>query len=287
MQDQTGLFVGLTTLDLIYLVDAPPTSNQKIVAIDYLSAAGGPATNAAVAFKGLGNRATLLTAIGTHPITHLIRSDLHQWGVQSVDLMPTQTGSPPVSSILVTQSTGARAVTSINAVKTQASIAAIPEDILTGVQVVLIDGHQGAIGAAIAQRAHQQQIPVVMDGGSWKPGFEAILPWVDYAICSANFYPPGCQTTRQVFEYLAHWGIKHSAITQGDQPIAYWDHGVRGEVAVPRIKTVDTLGAGDIFHGAFCHFIRQTDFVPALAAAAQMAAAACQFFGPRQWLNHL
>ena len=45
-----GLFVGLVTLDLIYLADCPPQNNQKIVATDYTAAAGGPAANAGVTF---------------------------------------------------------------------------------------------------------------------------------------------------------------------------------------------------------------------------------------------
>ncbi|MCY7284866.1 MAG: sugar kinase, partial [Cyanobacteria bacterium CAN_BIN43] len=43
-----GLFVGLVTLDLVYLVTALPQSNQKIVALEDSMTAGGPAANAAV-----------------------------------------------------------------------------------------------------------------------------------------------------------------------------------------------------------------------------------------------
>ena len=53
-QPPRGLFVGLTTLDLIYHADHPPQANQKVVAKDMMFAAGGPATNAAVAFAALG-----------------------------------------------------------------------------------------------------------------------------------------------------------------------------------------------------------------------------------------
>ncbi|HEY9844600.1 MAG TPA: PfkB family carbohydrate kinase, partial [Candidatus Caenarcaniphilales bacterium] len=69
-----GLFVGLVTLDLVYLTAGLSSRNQKIVASDYTVAAGGPATNAAVTFAHLGNQATLTGVIGTHPVTHLIRA---------------------------------------------------------------------------------------------------------------------------------------------------------------------------------------------------------------------
>ena len=41
-QNFNGLFVGLITLDLIYLTESPPKNNQKLVAEDYIVAAGGP-----------------------------------------------------------------------------------------------------------------------------------------------------------------------------------------------------------------------------------------------------
>lgn len=281
-----GLFTGLTTLDLIYRANHPPLTNQKIVASDYIVAAGGPATNAAIAFQHFENRATLLSVIGCHPMTQLIRADLDQLGVTAIDLLSNQSEPPPVSSIIVTESTGERAVVSINAVKTQVSPDCIPADCLSGVDIVLIDGHQMVVGWAIAQQAKAQNIPIVIDGGSWKPGFETILPLTNYAICSANFHPPDCHTSEDVLTYLINSGIPHIALTHGEQPIQYWNDGQEGTVEVPPVKTVDTLGAGDIFHGAFCHAILHHDFVVALAFAAQVASHSCKFFGTRQWLEH-
>lgn len=295
-----GLFVGLVTLDFIYLAESTPQNNQKLVATDYTVAAGGPATNAAVTFSYLGNQATVLGVVGSHPMTQLIRSDMTKYQVAIADLDPTMNTPPPVSSIIVTQSTGERAVISINAVKTQVTGDSISADILHHIDIVLIDGHQMAVGYIIAQMAKAKNIPVVIDGGSWKPGFEQILPFVDYAVCSANFHPPNCSSSTEVFAYLQSLGIPHIAITQGEKPIEYLNCGQRGTVVVPTITPVDTLGAGDIFHGAFCHYIlqtRQTDqikssspvpspqFPIALEKASQIAAKACKLFGTRRWMD--
>ncbi|HLO84775.1 MAG TPA: sugar kinase [Nostocaceae cyanobacterium] len=287
-QNQTfkrGLFVGLVTLDLIYLADSAPKNNQKLVASDYTVAAGGPATNAAVTFSYLGNQAQILGVVGSHTMTQLIYADLAKYQVKVIDLDSSKDTAPPVSSIIVTQSTGERAVISINAVKTQATISAISADILENIDIVLIDGHQMAVSKVIAQKAKNQNIPVVIDGGSWKPGFEEILPFVDYAICSANFYPPNCRTQAEVFSYLHSFSIPHIAITQGEKPIQYQSKDAAGVVAVPKIQPVDTLGAGDIFHGAFCHYILQTNFTDALGLAANIAAEACKYFGTRRWMD--
>lgn len=280
---KTGLFVGMIALDLVYLATKLPTSNQKIVASEYTIAAGGPATNAAVTFNHLGNQAEIVGVVGIHPITHLIRSDLANYGVKIADLNPTQTEPPPIASIIVTQATGSRAVVSIAAPKIEDS--QLLAEINFQSDIILIDGHQISAGYAIAQWAKKHHIPVVIDGGSWKPGFEKILPLVDYAICSANFYPPNCHNSAEVIAYLAALGIPHIAITQDEKPILYSSRGVCSQLAVPAIDPVDTMGAGDVFHGAFCHYILQHDFTDALTAATKIASHSCQFFGTRQWMR--
>lgn len=283
--EKHGLFIGLVTLDLIYLTSSLPGKNQKIVALDYSVTAGGPATNAGVTFSYWDNTAKILGVVGKHRITHLIHSDLANYRVKIQDLDPTRLEAPPVSSILVTNSTGDRAVVSINATKSQIDADNIPPDILQNIDIILIDGHQMAVSQKIVELAQGKNIPIVIDGGSWKPGFEELLPLANYAICSANFYPPGCETTDQVISYLSELSIPYIAITQGEKPIQYLSNGIAGTIEIPAIKPVDTLGAGDILHGAFCHYILHQDFLPALQSAAKVAAESCQYFGTRQWMS--
>lgn len=279
-----GLFVGLITLDCIYKVDRAPGSDDKIVAEDCLLVAGGPATNAAVAFRYLGNEATVLAGLGSHSVTSLIRSDLQAYGVEVQDLLPERAEPPPLSTILVTAATGERAVVSCNAVKAQAPVESVGEDILKGVDSVLMDGHQMAVSIYLAKLARQRQLPVVLDGGSWKPGFEDLLPLATTAIASARFFPPGCRNTSETMAYLSHIGIPEIAITQGQQPILYCHQGKAGALEVPTVAVQDTLGAGDVFHGAFCHYRASWPFEEALARASAIAARSCTQFGTRAWM---
>jgi sugar/nucleoside kinase (ribokinase family) len=281
-----ALFVGLTTWDLIYRAQSPPGNNQKIVASDFVAAAGGPATNAAIAFQHLGGQAMLMSGLGKSAIAPLIHDELTCLGLEHYDLFPNSTALPPLSSIVVTESTGDRAVVCLNATRAQATASDIPEGFLASmasVDIVLLDGHQIEVGCMIAQAAQKLCIPVVLDGGSWKPGLEKLLPLIDYAICSANFHPPDGET----IDYLKTMGIEAIAITRGNQPIDYFYKQQLGAIAVPVIQPVDTLGAGDIFHGAFCRAMAsQHGFVESLAIAAKVAAHSCQFFGTREWMQH-
>lgn len=277
----TGLFVGLITLDCIYRVDHVPSSDEKIVAEESLLVAGGPATNAAIAFAALGNRVRLAGALGQHPLADLIRADLSTYGVEIVDLTPQLRSPPPLSTILVTAATGDRAIVSRNAVGRQAAPAATPETLLTDVDIVLIDGHQMVTSHTVAIAAQSQTIPIVVDAGSWKPGFDGVLPLATSVIAAAKFQLPGQAGTLAALSAL---GIPEAAVTHGPSPIHFCDRGAVGTLPVPQVPVQDTLGAGDIFHGAFCHYRLQVPFIEALTAAAQIAAQSCRHFGPRTWI---
>ncbi|EFC81711.1 PfkB family carbohydrate kinase [Parafrankia sp. EUN1f] len=90
-----GVFVGLTTLDSVYLVDRLPAADEKCVARDFAMNAGGPATNAAVTFAYLGGRPCLVSAIGTSPAAALVHADLARHRIRHLELVPEQTAGDP------------------------------------------------------------------------------------------------------------------------------------------------------------------------------------------------
>ncbi|MEM9120755.1 MAG: PfkB family carbohydrate kinase [Cyanobacteria bacterium P01_F01_bin.56] len=285
---KTGVFVGLITLDCIYQTAHALQPNEKQVAEAVLLAAGGPATNAAIAFRALGGQARLVGVLGQHPLAAVVRDDLAQHGVELIDLMPETIIPPPFSSIVVNRTTGDRAVISRNAADRPRPKTLPSPTVLNHVDCLLIDGHQMTVGEKLAQPARQRQIPVVVDGGSWKAGFERVLPLATVVIAAANFAPPGVGSEAAAMAYLRSLQIPQVAVTRGERSILYATPTQSGELAVPSIQPVDTLGAGDIFHGAFCaQYGGSPDFLSALMGASQVAAMACQSFGTRQWISQL
>lgn len=279
------LFVGLTTVDLSYAVDAYPAEDTKTRARDHFLGAGGPAANAAVACAILTGGARLLTAVGQHPLTALIRDDLRSHGVELVDTTARRTDPPPISSIVVAAGAGTRTVVSLDGSGIEASFDDEFAALVREAPVVLVDGHHIELALGIARVARAAGIPVVLDGGRWKPEHAQLLPLVDIAICSASFAPPDCQ---DVFGPLHRIGIPAVAVTRGQQPILYSANGVRGEIAAGDVDRADTLGAGDILHGAFCAYhSRGHDVVDALTRAAAVATLSCRFFGTRAWGDRL
>jgi sugar/nucleoside kinase (ribokinase family) len=281
-----GLFVGLATLDLVYEVDHVPAANQKIHARSQQLYVGGPATNAAITFAHLGGEAALAAAVGRHPLATVLHQEFRSFGVRLADLAPAFDDLPSISSIAV-DADAQRTVVSANAARIVAAAVEPDPELCRAAQIVLVDGHpmQACQRWAAAARGHGAH--VVLDGGSWKQGTDALLACVDTAICSADFHPPGCATETETLAYLAATGVRQIAITHGAEPIVWCAGGERGQIAVPPVAAVDTMGAGDIFHGAFCHaYAQKADFRYALAAAARLAAHACRFHGTREWMHH-
>jgi sugar/nucleoside kinase (ribokinase family) len=139
---------------------------------------------------------------------------------------------------------------------------------------------------AWSRAARARGIPVVFDGGSWKAGTEELLKHIDSAICSADFMPPGCSTGDDAIKHLQERGVVNIAITNGAEPICFVSGNTSGAISVRKVPLVDTMGAGDILHGAFCHYFSMgSSFVDALREAAQIATDSCRFRGTRAWMT--
>ncbi|MGW3104331.1 PfkB family carbohydrate kinase [Streptomyces sp. NPDC001100] len=288
-----GLFVGLCTLDVIQLVDHAPGANEKLTARDQEVAAGGPAANAAVTFAHLGGAAGLVTAIGRHPLGVVATADLHALGVTVTDLAAASTQPPAVSSVLVTASTGERAVASTNATRHRLTPPDDLDALVAACDIVEFDGHHMELAVAAARAARTAGRTTVFDGGSWKPGTEDLLPLIDVAVCSSDFHPPGTHTPTETLRFLREHGVAWSAVSGGADPIAWAARDVEGTVEVPPVRVADTLGAGDVLHGVLAHHLARRGGGPtteacvsALRSAAAVASRACASFGTRAWMGN-
>jgi sugar/nucleoside kinase (ribokinase family) len=273
-----------TFLPPVYYLPHHPLNNQKLKAERQMSFAGGPATNAAVAFAAFGNQATLVSGLGRHPLAHVPKMDLADQQVHLIDCSDQPRRPPILASILVDLSTGERSVVYSNTDLRKLRGDAVNESLLEDTDILMLDGYFLPQAVQLAGWARPLEIPVVLDGGSWKEGLDELLPLVDYAICSDDFYPPGCTDKNQVIDYLRSRGLTRIAITRDGNPILAHEDGTTVEVPVMPVQAMDTLGAGDILHGAFCHYILEQDFLLSLERAAEVASLSCTSLGTRAWI---
>ncbi|MGH3785540.1 MAG: PfkB family carbohydrate kinase [Pseudonocardiaceae bacterium] len=280
-----GLFVGLATLDLVQRVVRRPGVDEKVVAQRSDLAAGGPAAGAAVTFGALGGRSVLLSALGPGPVGRLAARELESASVQIVDGWAAG-GDLSISAITVLEETGERSVVSRNA---EDLTAVVPGDLTVlarDADVVLIDGHHPDLGVAAARAAQAAGVPVVLDCGSPKPVYAELVPRADAVVCSADFAggPDGFDSTAA--ELLAS-GTRMVAMTAGAAPVRWRTREATGAVEVPRVAVRDTVGAGDVLHGAvaFARARGVTDPQRCLSFGVAVASLRVQHAGPRAWLD--
>ncbi len=276
-------FAGLTTLDVIHRVGSYPNRNEKVTAEEQFLAAGGPAANAAIAASALGVEAALVTALGPAPAADLARADLRAHGVAAVDLARAHELS--VSSIVVSPS-GERAVVSTDAGTPQFG----PLDLshLPTPRAVLLDGHHPAIQRAAITEAKARGALIILDAGRWRPIFAELIPRADVVACSADFTLPGgpARSDENLAAELLGRGAGAVVITHGGDPV-YWSDGKRGGHApVPAVPARDTLGAGDVFHGALTAALARDpgDLPTAVREGIRAASTRVQHVGPRSYL---
>lgn len=268
--------VGLCTVDLIQRVEAFPNPGEKLQSLSVEVAAGGPATNAAVAIAALGGQAKLSTVLGKHPLARLAAEDLSSNGVTLNDALPTREAPPPVSAVSVRAEDGERTVVSYNARGVEANAAVD----LTNASALLLDGHHPALALAAAREAKKQGIPVILDAGSWKQTLPNLLPYVDICACSATFKSPTPLKTPITIR------------TNGAGPVTWSTPETTGKVQPPKVAPQDTTGAGDVWHGAFTLAVAKKTRVPMAAElpalidyANQAAAIRIQHKGARAWVK--
>lgn len=288
----TVLCVGLTTLDVVHHVAEPVRWGRKERSVGGELVAGGPAANAAVVaarlLGGVGG-AALLTAVGSGSAVGPVCADLAAHGVRLLDVAPPD-WALPVASALVDVRTGDRTVVSPGALGGRGVDAQVPASVLDGVGAVLLDGHHPALAGRVGTLAAQARVPVVLDAGSWKDDLVGVLPRVGVAACSADFTPPGGRRAgddpRGAATVLHRLGVPTVLVTDGPRPVVWSTiDGDRGSVPVPRIQPRDTLGAGDVFHGALAAALALgARVVPAAEVAARVAALRCRHLGARGWL---
>lgn len=279
-----ALFVGRSTYDLCFVLPHYPEEDTKSEVEAYYQAAGGPALNAAIVFAALGGSATLLTASGTGAMATAMRRELADHGVTLQDFAEAQSDVLPISSILINRVTGTRTIYTYAPEREVAAVSEAQLDALPRPGIVMSDGHVPELAEPALAWARKRGIPTLIDGGSWKDWMPRLLKLTDIAVISERFQPPRARSLDDRFAYLEKSGVTKMAVTRGPGLIDWRQGKDRGEFHPPNVAAIDTLGAGDAFHGSFCrYFLEGENFEAALHHAASLASRSCTEWG-RAWI---
>jgi sugar/nucleoside kinase (ribokinase family) len=274
------LFVGLTTLDVVHVLDDLPRADEKLTAREQYVAAGGPAANAAVTFAALGGHAVLHTVLGAHPAAAIAGAELAGRGVYVHDTDRSRPMAPPVSAVRVEAATGLRSVSSADSAGPPPLAPAEFDD----ADVLLVNGHWPGLTIAAARWARDRSVPVVVDAGRPRTVYAELFADADLVIASSAYRPDPTEAALRA-------GADAVAVTDGPRPVRWATVDGSGAVEVPAVTALDTSGAGDAFHGAVAYAVGCVGWPTAVALLPQVLAFAVAVAGvrvghrgPRAWL---
>jgi sugar/nucleoside kinase (ribokinase family) len=241
--------------------------------------------SALVACSRLGLRTKY---VGTAGDDERGRVQLDALRAASVDVSDVQIrhGCPNQSAyIIIDRSTGERTIFW----RRDECLRIHPEDIsetqVTCGRLLLIDGHDTPAVARGAEIARARHIPVVVDVDTIYSGFDSVLPNVDYLVASSEF-PAAWTGENDPFLALEkiqnRYGMRVAAMTLGAHGALARESASFVYSPAFVVNCVDTTGAGDVFHGAFCYAVLEDmPLREALEFSNAMAALNCRAYGAR------
>jgi sulfofructose kinase len=245
---------GISVHDIVMRVKSFPAPGNKVPASDFIITGGGCAGNAAVTAARLGARVKFAGPLGDakDEISNRIITDLEAEGIDCSGAVRVAGGSASVSLILL-DALGEKSIATRRGARLSSAVPADAATLVATADAILIDNRFPEFVTPIARAAARRRIPIVIDLDQATKVKDPLLALGTHLIASTEAMRG---TTRLE------------------------DHATALQMLGFDIQAVDTLGAGDAFHGAFTVALAEgRDTADCLRFASAAAAIKCTRFG--------
>jgi sulfofructose kinase len=271
------LCVGVLVLDVIFQVDELPSGGEKMLGHGMSEAIGGPAAIGGLAAIRLGGEAALLSRVGDDRVGGAILDGFRSAGldVAAVEVLP---GGISSFSAVAVDPNGERQIVNYTDPRLHAAAPArMPA--MERFSAVLVDTIYPVAAIPALRAAKEHGIPGVVDFDvNPRSGSREILDLASHVAFSRQ----GLRSLtgiddpeaglRAVAERHGGW----VGVTLGENGIAWLEDGALQRMPAFQVDVVDTLGAGDVFHGGFAYGLAQgMDIRTSLRLGAAAAAVKC------------
>jgi len=281
------LCFGAAVLDTLFRVRTIPQTPGKVLPYEMLQVAEGMASSAAYAIVRLGGLASLWGAVGDDPAGQQILSELEQAGIDVGGSARVAGARSAVSTILIDDD-GERLIVPFYDPKLHHTVKDFTAEDIAAFDAVLVDVRWPALALQVLKAATTIGKPAILDGDVAPDGIiEQLAPEATHIIFSepaalrlteTSDVPTMTHRLKQRFDHA------FICVTAGATGSYWFDERNNTVTHCPTIsiKAIDTLAAGDIFHGAFALAIAE-GMAPADAIRFSSIAAAikCESFGGR------
>jgi sulfofructose kinase len=277
------LCAGIAVQDIIMRVENFPAPGAKVAASEFIVTGGGCAANAAVAIARLGGRVAFagpLGGAGDH-VSNRIVTDLNAEGIDCSGAVRVDGGTASVSLILL-DAQGEKTIATRRGVNLGNVLPVNADGLVADIDAVLVDNRFPDFVTAVCRAARARKIPIVIDLDLATKVDDPLLALGSHVVSSAE----ALRGTTGLDDYGA--GLKRLsehvsgflATTDGPNGIYWLDQGNMRHMPAFEVKAIDSLGAGDAYHGAFTLGLAEgRDLDAAMRFASATAALKCMKFG--------
>ncbi|UYO45051.1 sugar kinase [Rhodopseudomonas palustris] len=274
------LCIGIPVRDLTFRIEAVPGRGNKVPASSFGEICGGNALNAAIGIGRLGGRAEMCGPMGhaDEAAARFIFDKLAEEGIGSSGLIHMPGLVTPISAVLV-DPTGERTIVTFRDPGLWKVALPDADTLLKDCDAILTESRCSSFVTPLCAEATRRGIPVVVDVDNAMSMNDGLLTAASHLICSAEALhgTAGIDDDAEALKKLSTLTHAFVAVTRGPKGTLWLDgkHKFRETPAFP-VHSVDTLGAGDIFHGGFTvAFGEGQDIAYALRFASAAAALKC------------
>jgi sulfofructose kinase len=276
------LCAGIAVEDFLFKVDSFPAPGTKMRASDLVATTGGCAANAAVAVARLGGRARFAGPVGTDDASRRLLDALAKTGVDPSGVLHVEGGSIPVSGIFIDRA-GEKMVATLHGRGLDSTTPPDAAALVADIDVLLVDNRFPAFVAPICRAAAARGVPVVLDIDKATRLDDPLFKLASHLIFSSEALraTTGAADLGSALSSIAAGVRGFLAVTNGADDVLWIDAaGALRRLPVFQVEAVDTLGAGDSFHGGFALALAEgRDEVAAMRFGAAAAALKCTRFG--------
>ena len=245
--------LGQCSLDYIAVTEGYPGEDTKFEAAEMLVEGGGPVATALVALSRLKVKTDFAGVIADDPAGVEIRRGLKAEGVGIGGLLKRRGGHSQTANIIVNRSNATRTVIWRRATVKGLTSSEVRPSFIKGKGFLLLDGLMAPASIRAAGIARRLGVPVMLDGGSLRPGMLKLAALADYVVCSESFAREYARTPARALKALASIGVGTATVTLGKGGSLTLSDGVSFKVPAFKVRAVDTTGAGDVFHGGYIY----------------------------------
>jgi sugar/nucleoside kinase (ribokinase family) len=290
--DVVGL--GVSTVDVVALVEHFPEREEVQRAIELIVAGGGPVATAMVALARLGARTAMIDSMGDDWRGTLIRGEFQREGVLT-DHIRLNAGCTSASAcVLVRKHDGHRSIVYTPGTAPELSPSDVPRSVVDSARILHVNGrHWDACWQAV-QWARAANVQVSFDGGAerYRPEMRQLVPLTDICIVARDFAEKYTQEAdiQKAAGMILENGPKLVVITEGPKGSWIFPRAGRSfhQLAFLFPNVVDTTGCGDSYHGAFLFgLVKGMGLEKTAALASAVAALNSQSLGGRSGIPTL